>query len=90
MSSLKLEDWINSTAIRDALQPIKDKNFVDLDPVFNMNIDEDYDYRYSGITRNSFCSIYMNWIRFCNSQRKNVSCLIFMHMSSADEIVEHA
>lgn len=71
--SPKLEEWINSPAIREALQPIKDKSFVDLDPVFNMNIDEDYDYRYSGITKNSFCSVYMNWIRFCNSKRDQVS-----------------
>ncbi len=72
VSNSKLEDWINSPLIREALLPIKDKNFVDLDPVFNMNIDEDYDYRYSGITRNSFCSIYVNWIRYCNGRREKV------------------
>ena len=33
VSSPKLEEWIDSTAIRDALQPLKDKNFVDLFPV---------------------------------------------------------
>lgn len=70
--SPKLEEWINSKAISDALQTIRDKSFVDLDPVFNMNIDEDYDYRYSGITRNSFCSVYVNWIRYCNSRREKV------------------
>lgn len=73
VSNPKLEEWINSSFICEALQPLKDKNFVDLDPVFNMNIDEDYDYRYCGITRNSFCGIYINWIRYCNSRRENVS-----------------
>lgn len=50
-----------------------DKNFVDLDPVFNMNIDEDYDFRASGITRNSFCNVYMEWICFCAVKRSQVS-----------------
>ncbi|XP_063226315.1 pecanex-like protein 1 isoform X2 [Bacillus rossius redtenbacheri] len=62
--SPKLEEWLNSPTILDALKPL-DKNFVDLDPVFNMNIDEDYDFRASGITRNSFCNVYMDWIQYC-------------------------
>jgi len=49
-----------------------DKNFVDLDPVFNMNIDEDYDFRASGITRNSFCNVYIDWIQFCALKRSKV------------------
>lgn len=74
MTSPKLEEWINSPVIREALQPVRDKNFVDLDPVFNVNIDEDFDPRYSGITRNTFCLIYLGWIRYCNSRREKV-CL---------------
>ena len=42
-----------------------DRHFVDLDPVFNINLDEDYDFRLCGITRLSFCRIYLNWISFC-------------------------
>ncbi len=50
--SPKLEEWLSSPAIAEALKPTeKDKNFVDLDPLFNINIDEDYDFRASGITR---------------------------------------
>lgn len=77
VTSPKLEEWISSPVIREALQPIRDKNFVDLDPVFNMNIDEDFDYRYSGITRNSFCVVYIGWIRFCNARREKVDSELY-------------
>lgn len=47
-----------------------DKNFADLDPVFNLNIDEDFDFRTCGITRNSFCNIYLDWVTFCAEKRE--------------------
>ena len=37
-----------------------------------MNIDEDFDYRASGITRTSFCNIYHDWITYCAQRRENV------------------
>ncbi len=52
-----------------ALDPTADKNFVDLDPLFNMNIDEDFDFRASGITRSSFCAVYLPWIAHCAQRR---------------------
>ncbi|XP_054257111.1 pecanex-like protein 1, partial [Macrosteles quadrilineatus] len=64
-----LEKWLASPVILEALQPYCDRNFVDLDPVFNMNIDEDYDFRAAGITRNSFCNIYFDWIQYCVEKR---------------------
>ena len=71
--SPKLEEWLKSPAILEALLSIhSDKNFVDLDPLFNMNIDEDFDYRASGITRTSFCNIYHDWITYCAQRRENV------------------
>lgn len=30
---------------------MSERSFVDLDPIFNVNLDEDYDFRASGITR---------------------------------------
>lgn len=60
---------MNSSIIRDALKPNADKNFVDLDPLFNMNIDEDFDFRSSGITRQSFCNVYHEWIAYCAKRR---------------------
>ncbi|KAI4463394.1 pecanex [Holotrichia oblita] len=71
--SSKLEDWLNSQTIIKALEPINDKNFVDLDPIFNYNIDEDYDLNAGGMTRSMFCHIYSDWISFCVvKSRKNI------------------
>jgi hypothetical protein len=58
-----------------------DKNFIDLDPVFNMNIDEDYDFRASGITRNSFCNVYMDWIQYCAMKRSKVNEATHIYMA---------
>lgn len=56
---------MSSPEIEEALQATKDRSFVDLDPIFNHNLDEDFDFRASGITRSSFCSVYFDWIQFC-------------------------
>lgn len=47
----------------------QDRSFVDLDPTFNHNLDEDFDFRASGITRSSFCNVYFDWIQFCYEKR---------------------
>ncbi|XP_077530233.1 pecanex isoform X1 [Haemaphysalis longicornis] len=65
ITSNHLEDWLALPAVRDALHPTLDRSYTDVDPVFNMNIDEDYDFRASGISRNSFCNIYLDWLQFC-------------------------
>lgn len=50
-----------------------DKNFVDLDPIFNFNIDEDYDVNAGGMTKSMFCQVYSDWINFCIvKSRKNI------------------
>uniref|UniRef100_T1IPX1 Pecanex-like protein n=1 Tax=Strigamia maritima TaxID=126957 RepID=T1IPX1_STRMM len=73
--SPKLEEWLTASCIQDALKATHDKNFVDLDPVFNMNIDEDYDFRASGISRNSFTNVYLHWVQYCAGRRdKAVDC----------------
>jgi hypothetical protein len=70
--SSRLEEWLSSMAIGEAMRNMSERGFVDLDPVFNMNIDEDYDFRASGITRNSFCNVYLEWIQYCASRREKV------------------
>ena len=70
--SPKLERWLENEAISEALKPTTDKNFVDLDALFNMNIDEDFDFHASGITRKSFCHIYLDWISYCAERREDV------------------
>ncbi|XP_031624391.1 protein pecanex isoform X2 [Contarinia nasturtii] len=67
--SPKLYSWLSSPAIEEALQATQDRSFVDLDPIFNHNLDEDFDFRASGITRSSFCTIYFDWIQFCYEKR---------------------
>lgn len=73
MRSPKLEEWLSSQPILTALQPMDHKNFVDLDPVFNYNIDEDFDVSSSGMTRHTFCQVHGDWITFCvEKAEKNV------------------
>uniref|UniRef100_A0A3Q2YCA0 Pecanex-like protein n=1 Tax=Hippocampus comes TaxID=109280 RepID=A0A3Q2YCA0_HIPCM len=68
--SPKLEEWLANEVIQEALRPCLGANYVDSDPTFNLNIDEDYDHRASGITPSSFCMIYVDWIQYCNSRRQ--------------------
>ena len=63
-------DWLQSQVIEEALQHTLDRQFVDLDPVFNHNLDDDYDFRSAGITRGSFWTVYGEWIQFCCEKRK--------------------
>ncbi|GLD46807.1 pecanex-like protein 3 isoform X1 [Lates japonicus] len=73
--SSKLEEWLTNETIQEALRPCLGPNYVDSDPTFNLNIDEDYDHRASGITPASFCMIYLDWIQYCNSRRQTpVTC----------------
>ncbi|XP_028982643.1 pecanex-like protein 1 [Diachasma alloeum] len=82
IKSTKLKQWLENPDIIEALKPTLEKNFVDLDPVFNMNIDEDFDFRASGITRSSYCNVYLDWIQFCavksdkSLERTRDSCLV--------------
>lgn len=69
--SPKLVEWLNNETIREALKPLEDKHFVDLDPLFNINIDDDFDYRASGITRSSFLIVYYPWISYCAGVRQD-------------------
>ncbi|XP_030379879.1 protein pecanex [Scaptodrosophila lebanonensis] len=66
----KLEQWLAPGPIQDALQHTLSRQFVDLDPIFNFNLDEDFDFRAVGITRSSFCYVYLKWINYCVDKRK--------------------
>ncbi|CAH1791928.1 unnamed protein product [Owenia fusiformis] len=70
--SPKLEQWLENTDIQNALQPALDKNYVDVDPMFNIHVDEDYDHRVgiSGVSKHSFCNVYLEWIQYCASRRE--------------------
>lgn len=66
----KLDQWLKSEAIQEALHMTIDPQFIDLDPAFNQHLDEDFDTRVSGITRNSFCLVYLEWIKYCYEMRR--------------------
>ncbi|XP_061395087.1 protein pecanex [Musca vetustissima] len=66
----KLDEWLSSTVIQEALQHTLSRQFVDLDPIFNFNLDEDFDFRAVGITRTSFCYVYLSWLNYCYDKRK--------------------
>ncbi|XP_028828856.1 pecanex-like protein 1 isoform X1 [Denticeps clupeoides] len=69
IASSKLEEWLANEAVLEGLRNCSERNYVDLDPTFNPNIDEDYDHRLAGISRDSFCGVYLSWIQYCNSRR---------------------
>ncbi|XP_064621323.1 pecanex-like protein 1 isoform X3 [Lineus longissimus] len=68
--SPKLEQWLENETVQEALKPYLDKNYADVDPTFNMHVDEDYDHRLSGVSKNSFCNIYYEWVQYCASRRE--------------------
>ncbi|KAA0718171.1 Pecanex-like protein 1 [Triplophysa tibetana] len=70
IASPKLEEWLANEVLLEGLKSCEERNYVDLDPTFNPNIDEDYDHRLAGISRDSFCSVYLLWIQYCNSRRE--------------------
>ncbi|CAH0726774.1 unnamed protein product, partial [Brenthis ino] len=69
IQSSKLEEWLSSPELTEALKPMSERSFVDLDPIFNVNLDEDYDFRASGITKSRFCAVYQEWAVHCAARR---------------------
>lgn len=72
VASPKLEEWLANDTMTEGLRGCGERNYVDLDATFNPNIDEDYDHRLSGVSRDSFCAVYLGWIQYCNSRRTKV------------------
>ena len=55
-----------------SLAETRKQSFVDRDAVFRAMTDEDYDVRPNGVSRASFCSVYLVWINYCNNQLEEV------------------
>ncbi len=66
----KLEQWVNDEILQEALRTCNDDAYTDCDPTFTPKIDEDYDLRQSGISRESFCNCYLGWIQHCVGRRQ--------------------
>lgn len=78
-SSPKILDWIKDESIQKILQPYAKWHYIERDlALFNINIDEDYVPCLQGITRASFCSVYLDWIQYCARKRIEVSMYLLI------------
>ncbi|XP_053155136.1 pecanex-like protein 2 isoform X3 [Hemicordylus capensis] len=69
-SSPKILHWIRDESFQKTLQPFSKWHYIERDlAMFNINIDDDYIPCLQGITRASFCSVYLDWIQFCAGKR---------------------
>uniref|UniRef100_A0A8C7SVG2 Pecanex-like protein n=1 Tax=Oncorhynchus mykiss TaxID=8022 RepID=A0A8C7SVG2_ONCMY len=76
IQSLKLQTWIKDPSITKALVSYTKWHHIERDPaVFSVKIDEDYVHCLQGVTRTSFCNIYLEWIQYCaNKLEEPVDC----------------
>ncbi|XP_041866988.1 pecanex-like protein 1 isoform X1 [Melanotaenia boesemani] len=64
--SPKLSTWLKDATIQEALQSYTKWHHIERDPqVFSVKIDEDYVHCLQGVTRASFCNVYLEWIQYC-------------------------
>ncbi|KAM8860024.1 pecanex-like protein 2 isoform 2-T2 [Spinachia spinachia] len=64
--SPKLPTWLKDAGVQDALQSYTKWHHIERDPqVFSVKIDEDYVHCLQGVTRASFCNVYLEWIQHC-------------------------
>ncbi|XP_060780983.1 pecanex-like protein 1 [Neoarius graeffei] len=62
----KLQTWLKEQLIHEALQPYSKWHHIERDPVvFSVKIDEDYVHCLQGVTRASYCNVYLEWIQYC-------------------------
>ncbi|KAJ7984911.1 hypothetical protein DPEC_G00359670 [Dallia pectoralis] len=72
----KLQAWIKDPSITEALVTYTKWHHIERDPaVFSVKIDEDYVHCLQGVTRASFCNVYLEWIQYCaNKMEEPVDC----------------
>uniref|UniRef100_A0A3P9M646 Pecanex-like protein n=1 Tax=Oryzias latipes TaxID=8090 RepID=A0A3P9M646_ORYLA len=64
--SPKLTTWLQDAIFQEALQSYTKWHHIERDPqVFSVKIDEDYVHCLQGVTRASFCNVYLEWIQYC-------------------------
>ena len=64
---------MSDESLMNSLAETRKQSFVDRDAVFRAMTDEDYDVRPSGVSRTSFCNVYLDWIHHCNTQLEEVN-----------------
>ncbi|XP_056022403.1 pecanex-like protein 1 isoform X2 [Ostrea edulis] len=67
--SPRLETWLFNDAILETLHSTEEEEFVDVDPIFTQPTDDDYDPKLKGVSRNKFCSVFLEWIQYCATRR---------------------
>uniref|UniRef100_A0A672JM42 Pecanex-like protein n=1 Tax=Salarias fasciatus TaxID=181472 RepID=A0A672JM42_SALFA len=71
--SPKLSTWLKDGSIQEALQSYTKWHHIERDPqVFSVKIDEDYVHCLQGVTRASFCNVYLEWIQYCAGKMETV------------------
>ena len=65
----KLVTWLSNEAIMSQIEELESATFVDFDTVFRPVTDKDYDLALGGVTRQSFCQSYHEWLVCCNKHR---------------------
>ena len=66
----KVLEWINNTIMMSQLDELKKQSYIDLDTIFRPSTDKDYDLLSGGVTRQSFCKNYQEWLVCCNNRRE--------------------
>nr|XP_026694133.1 pecanex-like protein 1 isoform X2 [Ciona intestinalis] len=64
-----LDSWITNDSIREQLTSCEQPDYVDVDSMFAVAIDDDYDVWLFGISRSKFTQVYSTWIDYCCAQR---------------------
>lgn len=73
ITSPKLFSWIKNESLLKSLQPFAKWHYIERDlAMFNINIDDDYVPCLQGITRASYCNVYLEWIQYCARKRQEV------------------
>lgn len=71
VTSHHLSKWLATAEFHDALEHTKRSTDADLDVTFSQSLDLDYDATLCGVTRDKFCSVYFDWIKYCFDRVKN-------------------
>ncbi|KAM5300943.1 pecanex-like protein 2 isoform 2-T2 [Glossophaga mutica] len=71
VTSPKLLSWIRNESLLKSLQPFAKWHYIERDlATFNMNTDDDYVPCLQGVTRASYCNVYLEWIQYCAQKRQ--------------------
>ncbi|XP_004854701.2 pecanex-like protein 2 [Heterocephalus glaber] len=74
VASPKLLSWVKNDSLLKSLQPFAKWHHIERDlAMFNINIDDDYVPCLQGITRASYCNVYLEWIQYCAGKRQEPS-----------------